>query len=135
MLVGLLVAPRARSGWVIDALTSASVAALAIPFANAVAGDRHIPRSTLRPRLLGWSLHTPRQETRSRKPVCGRRRNDLRAWPGCGRNCLVLTNRTSHLEKFAGLLREAGHDPVILRGGMGAKSPAAAPARPEPQPA
>ena len=27
------------------------------------------------------------------------------------RNCLVLTNRTSHLEKFAGLLREAGHDP------------------------
>ncbi len=31
-----------------------------------------------------------------------------------------------HLEKFAGLLREAGHDPVILRGGMGAKSRAAA---------
>jgi hypothetical protein len=49
------------------------------------------------------------------------------------RNCLVLTNRTSHLEKFAGLLREAGHDPVILRGGMGAKSRAAALARLQPQ--
>ena len=50
------------------------------------------------------------------------------------RNCLVLTNRTSHLEKFAGLLREAGHDPVILRGGMGAKSRAAALARLQLQP-
>jgi DNA-binding XRE family transcriptional regulator len=42
------------------------------------------------------------------------------------RNCLILTNRTSHLEKFADLLRQAGRDPVILRGGMGAKSRAAA---------
>jgi hypothetical protein len=50
------------------------------------------------------------------------------------RNCLILTNRTSHLEKFAGLLRAAGHDPVILRGGMGAKSRAAALARLQPQP-
>jgi hypothetical protein len=32
------------------------------------------------------------------------------------RNCLVLTNRTGHLEKIAGALRELGHDPVILRG-------------------
>ncbi len=50
------------------------------------------------------------------------------------RNCLVLTNRTSYLEKLADLLREAGHDPVILRGGMGAKSRAAALARMQPQP-
>jgi len=50
------------------------------------------------------------------------------------RNCLVPTNRTSHLEIFAALLREAGHDPVILRGGMGAKSRAAALARLQPQP-
>jgi len=50
------------------------------------------------------------------------------------RNCLILTNRTSHLEKFASLLREAGHDPVILRGGMGAKNRAAALARLQPQP-
>jgi len=50
------------------------------------------------------------------------------------RNCLVLTNRISHLEKLAGLLREAGHDPVILRGGMGAKSRAAALGRLQPHP-
>jgi len=49
------------------------------------------------------------------------------------RHCLVLTNRTSHLERFASLLREAGHDPVILRGGMGARSRAAALARLQPQ--
>jgi len=49
------------------------------------------------------------------------------------RNCLVLTNRTSHLERFAFLLREAGHDPVILRGGMGLKSRAAALARRYPE--
>jgi hypothetical protein len=39
------------------------------------------------------------------------------------RNCPVLTNRTSHLERLADLLRDAGHNPVILRGGMGAKDP------------
>jgi superfamily II DNA or RNA helicase len=42
------------------------------------------------------------------------------------RNCLVLTNWTRHLETLADLLREAGRDPVVLRGGMGAKSRAAA---------
>jgi superfamily II DNA or RNA helicase len=46
-----------------------------------------------------------------------------------GRNCLVPTNWTSHLEKMASALRELGHDPVILRGGMGAKTRAAAIAR------
>ena len=46
-----------------------------------------------------------------------------------GRNCLVLTNWTGHLEKMASALRELGHDPVILRGGMGAKTRAAALAR------
>ena len=50
------------------------------------------------------------------------------------RNCLVLTNRTSHLERLADLLRDAGHDPVILRGGMGAKSRMAALARLQPHP-
>jgi superfamily II DNA or RNA helicase len=45
------------------------------------------------------------------------------------RNCLVLTNWTGHLEKMASALRELGHDPVILRGGMGAKTRAAATAR------
>src|SRR5580698_4738329 len=46
-----------------------------------------------------------------------------------GRNCLVLTTWTGHLEKMASALRELGHDPVILRGGMGAKIRAAAIAR------
>jgi len=46
-----------------------------------------------------------------------------------GRNCLVLTNWTGHLEKMASALRELGHDPVILRGSMGAKTRAAAIAR------
>jgi superfamily II DNA or RNA helicase len=51
-----------------------------------------------------------------------------------GRNCLVLTNWTDHLEKIAGALRALGHDPVILKGGMGAKDRAAALARLTPQP-
>ena len=45
------------------------------------------------------------------------------------RNCLVLTHRTGHLEEPPGALRALGHDPVILRGGMGAKTRAAAIAR------
>ena len=39
-----------------------------------------------------------------------------------GRNCLVLTRWTKHLEHLDTALRERGHDPVILRGGMGAKA-------------
>jgi superfamily II DNA or RNA helicase len=50
-----------------------------------------------------------------------------------GRNCLVLTNWTAHLDKLADALRAIGHDPVILRGGMGAKDRAAALARLAPQ--
>jgi superfamily II DNA or RNA helicase len=38
-----------------------------------------------------------------------------------GRNCLLLTQWTGHVERFAELLRESGFDPVVLRGGMGAK--------------
>ena len=34
-------------------------------------------------------------------------------------NCLVLTQRTAHVAVLADLLRAAGHDPVVLRGGMG----------------
>jgi superfamily II DNA or RNA helicase len=50
------------------------------------------------------------------------------------RNCLVLTNWTGHLETIATALRALGHDPVILKGGMGAKDRAAALARLIPQP-
>ena len=59
---------------------------------------------------------------------------DVIAALGKHRNCLVLTNWTSHLEQIAGLLRDAGHDPVVLRGGMGAKSRAGALHRLQPQP-
>jgi superfamily II DNA or RNA helicase len=37
-----------------------------------------------------------------------------------GRNCLILTQWTAHVAVLAELLRAAGHDPVVLRGGTGA---------------
>ncbi len=43
-----------------------------------------------------------------------------------GRNCLVLTQWTAHVERLAEELRSEGHDPVLLRGGMGVKAGAAA---------
>jgi superfamily II DNA or RNA helicase len=46
-----------------------------------------------------------------------------------GRNCLVLTRWTTHLERLDAAIREHGHDPVVLRGGMGAKARTAALAR------
>jgi superfamily II DNA or RNA helicase len=73
--------------------------------------------------------HLAADEQRTRQVIA-----DVLAALGKDRNCLVLTNRTSHLERLAGLLRDAGHDPVILRGGMGAKSRAAALARLQPHP-
>jgi superfamily II DNA or RNA helicase len=51
-----------------------------------------------------------------------------------GRNCLVLTNWTAHLQKLADMLGEMGHDPVVLRGGMGVRSRAAALDRLQPSP-
>ena len=49
-----------------------------------------------------------------------------------GRHCLVLTQWTGHLAQLDLLLRDRGLDPVILRGGMGAKARAAALARLDP---
>ena len=51
-----------------------------------------------------------------------------------GRHCLVLTQWTAHLERLADELRHRGFDPVVLRGGMGAKARAAAMNRLTPQP-
>ncbi len=45
---------------------------------------------------------------------------------GRGRHCLVLTQWTAHLTAIADLLGEAGQEPVVLRGGMGARQRAAA---------
>lgn len=43
-----------------------------------------------------------------------------------GRHCLVLTQWTEHLERLSALLAESGRQPVILRGGLGAKARQAA---------
>lgn len=43
-----------------------------------------------------------------------------------GRNCLVLTQWTAHLERLTAELTARGHTPVVLRGGMGTKQRAAA---------
>jgi superfamily II DNA or RNA helicase len=45
---------------------------------------------------------------------------------GRGRHCLILTQRTSHLEALDRMLRDRGHDPVVMRGAMGAKARTAA---------
>jgi len=59
---------------------------------------------------------------------------DVAAALARGRNCLVLTLWIAHLTKLTETLQATGYDPVILRGGMGAKSRAAALARLQPQP-
>ncbi len=56
--------------------------------------------------------------------------DDIDAALARGRHCLVLTQRTDHLERLAQALAARGHDPVILRGGMDAKARAVAHARP-----
>lgn len=49
-----------------------------------------------------------------------------------GRHCLVLTQRTAHVQAITAMLTGRGHDPVVLRGGMGTKARAAALTRLEP---
>ena len=50
-----------------------------------------------------------------------------------GRHCLVLTQWVGHLTTLDSLLREHGLDPVVLRGGTGAKARATALARLDPE--
>ena len=52
-----------------------------------------------------------------------------------GRHCLVLTQRTSHVDHLAADLAARGLSPVVLKGGMGARARAAANKRlvPDPQ--
>ncbi|MGH3194215.1 MAG: DEAD/DEAH box helicase, partial [Streptosporangiaceae bacterium] len=59
---------------------------------------------------------------------------DVHAALARGRNCLVLTNWTAHLDALATALNGLSHDPVVLRGGMGAKDRTAALDRLQPQP-
>jgi Helicase conserved C-terminal domain len=51
-----------------------------------------------------------------------------------GRHCLVLTQWVAHLHSLAEALQAMGYDPVVLRGGMGARNRAAALSRLQPQP-
>jgi hypothetical protein len=51
-----------------------------------------------------------------------------------GRNCIVLTSWTAHLQALAGMLRQLGRDPVVLKGGMDAKERASALKRLETRP-
>jgi superfamily II DNA or RNA helicase len=51
-----------------------------------------------------------------------------------GRHCLVLTQWTGHVDRLASALRGHGYDPVVLRGGLGAKARTAALARLQPLP-
>lgn len=48
---------------------------------------------------------------------------------GRRRHCLVLAQRTAHVDHLATALTKQGLDPVVLKGGMGAKQRAAANAR------
>lgn len=50
-----------------------------------------------------------------------------------GRHCLVLTQWTRHVDRLAAGLRDLGHDPVVLRGGLGVRARAAALARLRPE--
>lgn len=45
---------------------------------------------------------------------------------GRGRHCLVLAQRTGHVDHLAAAIAERGLEPVVLKGGMGAKQRAAA---------
>jgi superfamily II DNA or RNA helicase len=56
-------------------------------------------------------------ETRTRQVA-----TDVTAALRRGRNCLVLTQWTGHVDRLTDVLHQAGRDPVVLRGGMGAKA-------------
>jgi superfamily II DNA or RNA helicase len=47
--------------------------------------------------------------------------DDVMAAIARDRNCLVLTQWTAHVDALAELLRATGHDPVVLKGGMGSR--------------
>ncbi len=50
---------------------------------------------------------------------------DVAAAASTGRTCLVLTQRTSHIDAIVTRLTEAGHDAHVLKGGLGKKALAA----------
>jgi superfamily II DNA or RNA helicase len=67
-------------------------------------------------------------QERSRQ-ICG----DIATAIEAGRNCLVLTQWTEHLEILAGELQRLGIEAIVMRGGMGKKARAGASAEMEAQ--
>lgn len=67
-------------------------------------------------------------EERSRQ-ICG----DIATAIEAGRNCLVLTQWTEHLDTLSGELRRLGIEAIVMRGGMGKKARASASAEMEAQ--
>ena len=67
-------------------------------------------------------------EERSRQICC-----DIATSIEAGRNCLVLTQWTEHLETLSGELRRLGIEAIVMRGGMGKKARASASAEMEAQ--
>ena len=51
---------------------------------------------------------------------------DVQDAHGRGRHCLVLAQRTAHVDDLASKLINSGLSPVVLKGGMGARARAAA---------
>jgi superfamily II DNA or RNA helicase len=52
------------------------------------------------------------------RQICG----DVAAAVEAGRNCLVLTQWTEHLEALSGELQRLGIEAIVMRGGMGKKA-------------
>lgn len=50
---------------------------------------------------------------------------DVRAAVAEGRKCLILTQRTDHIDRFVRRLTAIGESPLVLRGGLGKKTRAA----------
>ena len=71
---------------------------------------------------------------RRRRPVTSRSSTTSSTPSDRGRHCLILTQWTGHLEPSTGRCTTRGHDPVVLRGGMGAKARTAALDRLKPTP-
>jgi len=116
----LAAAPRYPGSVVLEDAGEASLAGMAKPLPV----DK--PFSPERRRAAAESGHIRLfPVTRGLTPV----ESSVAAALGQGRNCLVLTNWTGHLQRIAVALRALGHDPVILKGGMGAKDRATALAR------
>src|SRR3954447_7717112 len=92
------------------------------PRSRRIRGSGGVPFRSGRARLVADAAHTDQIA------------DDVLAALSRGRHCLVLTQWTEHLDRLVTALSKRGHEPVVLRGGVGAKSRAAALARLEPRP-